>query len=189
MVTLSPADLQAMIESAVRGALRAHDEAQGQRGNGDTKKGSHLDERHFRRMDKFEGVESKWKEWAFQLKTQVGAISRPTRELLDNIQNKGNDPDWDNIFFEHNDDEVKKMGAELYNLMASLMGGEALPLVRGVAGSNGWEAWHKVAMRFDPKTPARALKLMMMIMQPKRVKDIMEIQQAVEEWENKDKQL
>ena len=123
MVTLSPADLQAMIESAVRGALRAHDEAQSQRGNGDTKKGSHLDERHFRRMDKFEGVESTWKEWAFQLKTQVGAVNRPTRELLENIQKQGKDPDWDQLFFEQAGAQVQKMGAELYSLMVSLLGG------------------------------------------------------------------
>ena len=187
MVTLSPADIQAMIESAVKGALRAHEDARS--GVVGAKKGSHLDERHFRRMEKFEGVEAKWKEWSFQLKTQVGAISRPTRGLLDEIQNKGKDPDWDEIFLEHDQEEVQKMGAEIYNLMVSLMGGEALTLVRGVAGSNGWEAWHKVAMRFDPKTPARALKLMMMVMQPRRVKDIREMQAAVEEWENRVRQL
>ena len=96
MVTLSPADIQAMIESAVKGALRAHEEARS--GVVSTKKGSHLDERHFRRMEKFEGVEAKWKEWSFQLKTQVGAVSRPTRGLLDEIQNKGKDPDWEQIF-------------------------------------------------------------------------------------------
>ena len=58
-----------------------------------------------------------------QHKTQVGAVNRPTRELLENIQKQGKDPDWDNLFFEHNGEEVKKMGADIYNLMVSLMGG------------------------------------------------------------------
>ena len=46
-----------------------------------------------------------------------------------------------------------------------------------------------MAKRFDPKTPARALRAMMVVMQPKRVKDVRELQGVVEEWEVQAKQL
>jgi hypothetical protein len=41
-----------------------------------------LDERHFRRIDKFDGVESKWKEWAFQMKTAIAMVNPKVRVLL-----------------------------------------------------------------------------------------------------------
>ena len=81
-----------MIEAAVRGALTA--KASGGGGGGGR---GHLDERHFRRMDKFDGAESKWREWAFQFKTQVGSVNPGTRELLEEIQKHPKDPDWDDI--------------------------------------------------------------------------------------------
>ena len=186
MATLTAADIQAMIEAAVRGALLGQHAAQREGSGGGA---GHLDERHFRRMEKFEGAEGKWKEWSFQLKTQVGSVNLKTRELLDEIQRHPKDPDWDAIFVDVSDDHVSKMGAEVYGLLVSLVSGEALMVVRGVAGGNGWEAWHRLASRYDPKTPARALRAMMAVMQPKKVKDVREMQAAVEEWEGKVKHL
>ena len=76
MVSMS--EVTNMIEAAVKGAL-AHaarkDHSAG-----------HLDERHFRRMDKFSGDPIKWREWAFQFKTAVGAVNNKTREFLEEIQ-------------------------------------------------------------------------------------------------------
>ena len=62
-------------------------------------------------------------------------------------------------------------------------------VIRGIADSNGWEAWQRLSARFDPRTPARALRAMMVAMQPKRVKDVREMQAAVADWELKIKQL
>ncbi len=82
-----------MIEAAVRGALTA--EASGGGGGGGH---GHLEERHFRRMNKFDGAESKWREWAFQFKTQVGSVNPGAREFLEQIQKHPKDPDWDDVF-------------------------------------------------------------------------------------------
>ena len=81
---------------------------------------------------------------AFQFKTQVGSVNPGTRELLEEIQKHPKDPDWDDIFSTISEEEVKKMGAELYGLIVSLVTGEVLTVVRGVAGGNVWEAWHRV---------------------------------------------
>ena len=175
-------DVASMIEAAVKGALAAHAAKQSKDRPG------HLDERHFRRIDKFVGDPTKWREWAFQFKTAVGALSPKARELLEEIQKFPKDPDWVEIFADVEDDDRIKMSAELYSLIVTLVSGEALTVVRGVAG-NGWEAWHKLQIRFDPKTPARALRMMMGVMQPKKVKDVRELQSALMEWEVKLKQL
>ena len=148
-----------------------------------------MDERHFRRMEKFDGSEIKWTEWSFQMKTSLGAVNPKTRDLLEDIHRHAMDPNWGILFVDVSEDPVTKMGAELYSLLVSLLSGEALMVVRGVVGGNGWEAWQKLAARFDPRTPARALRAMMLVMQPKRVKEAREMQSAMEEWEIRIKQL
>ncbi len=77
---------------------------------------------------------------------------------------------------EFSEDQVRKLGVDLYNLLVSLLSGEALTVVRGVAGGYGWEAWQKLAARYDPKTPARALMAMMTVMQSRKVKDVRDTQ-------------
>ena len=176
-------DLAAMIQAAVEGALAAQRAMGGSGPSAPTAStsGHRLDERHFRRMTLFKG--DGWREWAFHLRTQLGAVSKSTQVLLDAIQAAGRNPDWDQLFLEYVDGEVDRMGAELYNLLVSLTSGEALLIVRGVGGNNGWEAWSKLAARYDPRTPALALRAMMACMKPRRVKDVREIQGAIEEWE------
>ena len=169
-----------MIEAAIRGALAGHKAGGGVHG--------HLDERHFRRMEKYNGEAGKFREWTFQLMTAVGGVNPGVRTVMDLVQRNQKEPDWDEVFADMSEEDVKKYGAELYNLLVTLVSGEALTVVRGIPG-DGWEAWHRLLVRFDPKTPARALRMMMTVMQPKKVKDIRELQSAVVEWEGRVKQL
>ena len=69
-----------------------------------------MDERLFRRVDKFDGMNGTWKEWSFQFKTQVGAASRFARDKFDEIQKAAGDPDWDTIFVADKDEIADKLG-------------------------------------------------------------------------------
>ena len=184
MAMLSAADIQAMIEATVRGALQGQAAAGPQqppaREECGAGHGGHLDERHFRRIDKFEGAESKWKEWSFQMKTAIGTINPKVRGLLEEIQKDPTEVDWDLMFGNLNDQQVEQMGAEPYGLTVLMTTWEALTVVRGVAGGNGWHAWQQLVIRCNPKTPARALMAMMAVMQPRKVKDVRELQGAVQ---------
>ncbi len=138
---LSAADIQAMIKATGRGALQGQaaagpqqPPARQERGAGH---GGHLDERHFRRIDKFDGAESKWKEWSFQMKTAIGIINPKMRGLLAEIQKDPKEVDLDLMFGNLNDQQVEQMGAELYGLMALMTTGEVLTMVRGVAKGGG----------------------------------------------------
>ena len=94
-------DVASMIEAAVKGALAAHAAKQSKDRPG------HLDERHFRRIDKFVGDPTKWREWAFQFKTAVGALSPKARELLEEIQKFPKDLEWVEVFEEVTEDDRK----------------------------------------------------------------------------------
>ena len=183
MAAVSMDDIQQLIEAAVRGALQGQQRNQVQHGGG------RLDERYFRRVDKFEGCQSHWKEWSFLFKTQVDSANNDIRNRLDEIQLGGKSPQWDDIFSDDPQEQVDRWGSELYSVLTSLMSGEALMVVRGVPNGNGWEAWSKLFNRYDPKTPARALMSLLGAMNPRKVKDIRELSKAVEEWEVKCKNL
>ena len=135
MATLTPQDIQALIEAVVKVALEGQQTVRREGGN--------LDETHFRRVDKFDGKDGTWREWSFQFNTQVGAASTLARSKLDEIQKAGDNPDWDTIFFDDNVDTINKLVSELYSVMTSLVSGEALMMIRGVQHGDGWKAWSK----------------------------------------------
>ena len=117
MAMLTAADIQAMIEATVRGVMQGQAQAapppQPAREDRGDRQAGHLDERHFRRIDKFDGAESKWKEWSFQMKTAIATVNPKVRTLLEEIQKDPKGVDWDLMFGTLNDQQVEQMGAEL----------------------------------------------------------------------------
>jgi hypothetical protein len=194
MLNVSMAEIELLISAAVKAAIAgAGVGAQGGTGGGGGggERGGRLDERHFRRVDKLSG--QNWKEFSFQFKTAMGAASSKVREILDDISKAGKDPDFDLIFNDALDtwtgEDIGKYGAELYAVLSSVVSGDAMTVVRGVTTGSGWEAWSRLHSRFDPRTPAKALMAMMSVMQPKKVKDIRELPNAMQDWEVKVKNL
>ena len=92
-MAITKEDLAALMEAAVKVAMAAVE--------GKREMSGRLDERHFRRVEKFDGAEGKWKEWSFLFKTQVGAANKMARNLLDEVQKmKSEEPDMDTAFVE-----------------------------------------------------------------------------------------
>ena len=148
-----------------------------------------MDEKYFRRCEKFNGDERAWREWAFSFRTAVGMASVEVKSALEKIDKSGDEPDWGDILLNVPKDIEDRLSAELYGTLTQTVGGEAMTIVRGVECGSGWEAYWKLAKRFDPRTPARALRAMMSVMQPKKITDVRELAKAVEEWEIKITQL
>jgi hypothetical protein len=191
MTTLTPEDITRIVEIAVRSAVAA----QRPTTQSAFEKG-HLDERFFRRVEKFDGSgKSNWREFAFQFKVAVGMVNPRARRILEDIQKKGKDVDFTEVF--NGDDEtedipaehLQKMGTELYAMLSSLVTGEAMTVVRGVMSGDGWMAWSKLNVRFDPRTPAKALISMLAVMSPKKLKEVSALASAIEDWEVKVKAL
>ena len=155
-MAVSISDLQVLIEASVKAASAGQKSAAAGR----------LDERHFRRMDKLD--RKNWKEFSFQFKTAVGSVNTTMRGYLDEIQKGGKDPDYDTIFADDSDQDIERGAAEIYSILASMVTGEALVVLRGVPNGQGWEAWSQLFNRFDPRTPAKSLMAMMAVMTAKK---------------------
>ena len=83
----------------------------------DRHRGPRLDERHFRRVDKFGGGTG-WKEFSFQIRTAAGAAHSKVREGMDEIVKAGKDPTYDVIFDDWSDEDVLRVGSELYAVLS-----------------------------------------------------------------------
>jgi hypothetical protein len=182
-------DIVALVKVAVEGAL-ASARAVPNGGGG----GGRLDEKYFRRVDKFDGQgKHSWREFSFQFKTAVGMGNPKARSFLEEIQKGGKDVQFSEIFGEVVDPDdraqVERLGAEIYAMLSTLVLGEALTTVRGILTGDGWLAWSKLCSRFDPRTPAKALMAMLNVMNPKKVKDVRHLSGVLEDWEVKVKSL
>jgi hypothetical protein len=182
-------DIATLVRVAVEGALASARAVPGGGGGG-----GRLDEKYFRRVDKYDGQgKSSWREFSFQFKTAVGMGNPKARSFLEEIQKAGKDISFNMIFEDVVEPEdraqVERLGAEIYAMLSSLLTGDALTVVRGILTGDGWLAWSKLCCRFDPRTPAKALMAMLNVMNPKKVKDVRYLSGAVEDWEVKVKGL
>jgi hypothetical protein len=186
-IQMTTEDLSRLVDAAVKGALGARPSSSGF----DSQGKGHLDERYFRRVEKYDGTgKTSWREFSFQFKVAVGMVNPKARMLLEEIQKAGKAVDFQHIFMgEATEDQVEKMGAELYAMLSTLVAGEAMTVVRGVVSGDGWLAWSKLNIRFDPRTPAKALVSMLAVMSPKKIKEMRHLAGAIEEWECKVKAL
>ena len=119
MVSLTEEGLHALIAAAVKGALDS-------RGGEDRSGKVKMDERFFRRVQQFDGIEGKWKEWSFQFKTQVKVADPWTGKKLEEVQKMKANDEMDDVFMEEEDERVEKIGAELYSVLTSLLTGGAV---------------------------------------------------------------
>ncbi len=62
------------------------------------------------------------------------------------------------------DSEADPGGSELFDMLVGLTSGEALIIMRGTQEMNGFLAWKGLRERLSPNTPAKALALMMEVM-------------------------
>ena len=149
-----------------------------------------LEEKYFRRIEKFGGDPGNWQEWLFGVCVAIGAVASDCVVAMEDvIKNSGtikNVAELDMVL----DEEMKdKYGSELFGVLCSLTSGEANVVVRSIlqkgAGYCGFAALCVLSQRFNPKTPARILQFLTTVLNPPAVKDVRLLERAVEEWEIK----
>jgi hypothetical protein len=146
-----------------------------------------LDERYFRRIDKFLGDEKTWKEWHFQMKAAVRSTDKNTADILDWVEKNpdttmGDLEDKYNDEFDDDDDQLQRLSSEMYDLLCSVTGGEAMTVVRAEVAMNGFMAWKALYARYSPMTPAKTLALLMDVMSPPKHKDVSLIMKSIDIW-------
>ncbi len=150
-----------------------------------------LDEKYFRRMDKFGGKPELWNEWFFNFSTAIGQVG--DKALWDAIEQvvKKDFNNLDVVSMESlvGKDYYDKYSGELFSVLVGLTEGEANSVVRGVCTLTGercgFTAIKALGERFNPKTPARFLMQLMDILKPGVVKDARGLAKLVEDWEGK----
>ncbi len=96
----------------------------------------------------------------FQLKTQVRSADHWAGAILDKLQEKARDPEWETFFVDEDDEKVETICAELFSILTTLMSGQPLTLIKGEKHGDGWQAFNHLFDRYNPRTPARALMAM-----------------------------
>ena len=111
-----------------RGLLRG-DHASG-------RNGTKLDEKHFRRMDKFDGDPLKFRGWYFDLKVILGGLDEKLAVDLDNcvrLNLSESQIEPGDFKEKHIPAEIhEKYASELYGIICTLTTGEAKLIVKGV---------------------------------------------------------
>jgi hypothetical protein len=149
-----------------------------------------LEERFFRRMEKFGGEDGRWQEWIFNLVVTVGGVDRGCVAAMEKVLKECSGPLSETTLDFVIEQEVKaKFANELYGVLCSLTTGEANVVVRSViakgVGYCGFSALHVLNLRFNPKTPALVLQHLGLVINPAPVKDVRLLAKALEDWEAK----
>ena len=114
-----------------------------------------LDERNFRRCDKFNNKQEGWKEWAKQFLSAVRECDSSFSDYITLIEKQ--DTPIDSITLSP---VQSQLSATLHTRLYQLTQLEAWKIVDGCDG-NGIEAWRLLAHRYDPQTDARMTSLVL----------------------------
>ena len=172
----------------------------GGKGDGDERGRALLNRKDFGLVDKFDGNQSKFKSWLFDLLTALGSVdqvfAKETKELLkirpkvvmdvgawevpqDSALDLPNDGNGTSNHVKFKD--------ELYALIVGLTKGEAKCVVRGIS-EKGWEADGFLALmmlqaRYDANTTASLMQCVMEVVNPPALKNHQGIFKGISEWE------
>ena len=92
-----------------------------------------LDEKHFRRIEKFTGEPGKWEEWLFALCVAVGSVATDCVVAMEAVvQKAATTADLTAVAGIVEEEKRTKYSAELFSVLCSLTGGEASVVVRSV---------------------------------------------------------
>ena len=139
-----------------------------------------LEEKYFRRMDKFEGDMAKFRGWVFDLGVAIGGVDEKlskTLERLGRYEDKDKwEPEQEGQAFQEIHEKYK---GELYGLLCSITQGEAKVLVRGVydtgKGNDGFRAFMLLNHRYDQRNNAILLQAFLEVVGSPSLKGIRKI--------------
>ena len=135
-----------------------------------------LDERAFRRIEKFTDKKDEWTEWRAQV---IEAVRECDKTFADDL-----------VKFEKKEAPIvdtdlsvcqQQLSATLQSRLINLTGKEAFAIVRAAQGQ-GVEAWRQLSMRFDPQTDARFALLLIAVVSYK-IGAKQDVQSGLVKWE------
>ena len=118
-----------------------------------------IDPRHLH-LKEFDGDPSKWTEWAFSFRRTIRSANTKVFDLFDKIETADITINEGLMHDElQNEIDIHKLSGELYDILSQYCTNEALTVIRSVETCQGFVAWQKLYMKFNPKTMARAISM------------------------------
>ena len=132
-------------------------------------KGISLEEKFFRRVERFSGDPKGYRHWLFELLVAIGQVdkglARDLNTILSRDRERGEVERWvieDEVDID--EDRFHQYSGELYGVLVSLTSGEARNILRGMADKgeayNGYKGLLLLNKRFDSKTTASLLSVL-----------------------------
>jgi len=149
-----------------------------------------IEDKVYRRVDKFTGAAGTWQEWSFSFVNATSGVNKDIGSILERIgQQCETQLTPETLGKVVNEETREKHGPELFTVLCGLTSGEASSVVRGILSKHnmrcGFAAYFMLSVRFNPKTPARALQFLHTVVNPTPIKDVRLIPQGIESWESR----
>ena len=136
-----------------------------------------IEEKVYRRVDKYTGTAGTWQEWSFAFVNATCGVNHDVGKALERIGHQ-----CETVLTPENlarcvdEDTRQKHGPELFSVLCGLTAGDANSVVRGILAKHnmrcGFAAYFMLSVRFNPKTPARALQFLHTVVNPTSIKDV-----------------
>ena len=153
-----------------------------------------LDEKYFRRIEKFDGDVNKFRGWMFDLLVALGTIdkdlSRELKSLLTRDLGNVTPERWESLNdLDLNQGIYDKYTSELFGVICSWTSGEAKNLVKGIVdagyGHDGFKGLLILNRRFDVKTSASLLQSYLEVVSPRPIRNVLDVANCIHHWEAK----
>ena len=176
------AALMAQTSALTAAVAQMADLQQGAASKGSPKGGKVIDARHLR-LATFDGTSSRYDEWSFSVKRAIRSASCATYKLLAQVEVEPAEVQEDQMTDEFEGLKTESISAEIYDLLCQSCSGEALACFRAVDDMRGLTAWQRLYRKFNPKTMARAIRLVGAVTRPPKIKEIMGVEAGLDRWQ------
>ena len=124
----------------------------------------------------------------FAFKRTIRSVNLDAYSMLVLVE-KETTVDEDNLDIETVEVDVPTLSAELYDVLCQACQGEAMSCVRSVDDMLGLTAWSKLYTKFNPRTMAKAIRLVVAVTNPPKIKELKISESEWGKWEGKVKVL
>ena len=135
----------------------------------------------------FDGHASAWSNSSFGFKVAIKSVSSVAHGLMVEAERMVGDAKDDVL--EVDCDDAPEISGEIYSILCQYVSGEAMTILRGTPDCQGLLAWQRLHKKYNPKTMARAIRLMSEVTNPGPIKHIKDVESALTAWEGKRRQL
>jgi hypothetical protein len=136
------------------------------------------------KLDKFTSNKQCFRQWKMQLMTIISSKAPEHRTILKEAEISTEPIELDKyVGAASGTIDIDLFSAELYHVLTITLGDTPLSIIENVSSGCGLESWRQLTQEYDAKTPQNLQTLVQQVVQPKRVKSLDQVVQAIQAWE------